>query len=80
VVRDRGELKRWIAGELSLTPTPAEPRSHLKADPDSIDGDDATPEAGTEAVKAADAGGVIAAALAVTQLSLRRRYAGTETH
>ena len=27
VVRDGGELKRWIVGEISLTPTPAEPRT-----------------------------------------------------
>ena len=28
VVRDAGKLKRWIIGELSLTPTPMEPRTH----------------------------------------------------
>jgi HK97 family phage major capsid protein len=27
VVREGGELKRWIVGEISLTPTPAEPRT-----------------------------------------------------
>ena len=27
VVREAGELKRWIIGEVSLTPTPAEPRT-----------------------------------------------------
>lgn len=27
VVREDGELKRWIVGEISLTPTPAEPRT-----------------------------------------------------
>jgi HK97 family phage major capsid protein len=27
VVRDSGEIKRWIVGEISLTPTPAEPRT-----------------------------------------------------
>ena len=27
VVRDGGELKRWVVGEISLTPTPAEPRT-----------------------------------------------------
>ena len=27
VVRQGGELKRWIVGEISLTPTPAEPRT-----------------------------------------------------
>jgi HK97 family phage major capsid protein len=27
VVRDNGELKRWVVGEISLTPTPAEPRT-----------------------------------------------------
>lgn len=27
VVRQDGELKRWIVGEISLTPTPAEPRT-----------------------------------------------------
>lgn len=27
VVRDKGELKRWVVGEISLTPTPAEPRT-----------------------------------------------------
>ena len=33
VVRDKGELKRWVVGEISLTPTPAEPRtlSEVKA-------------------------------------------------
>ena len=27
VVRQAGELKRWVVGEISLTPTPAEPRT-----------------------------------------------------
>jgi HK97 family phage major capsid protein len=27
VVREDGELKRWVVGEISLTPTPAEPRT-----------------------------------------------------
>ena len=27
VVRENGELKRWVIGEISLTPTPAEPRT-----------------------------------------------------
>jgi HK97 family phage major capsid protein len=27
VVRDGGEIKRWVVGEISLTPTPAEPRT-----------------------------------------------------
>lgn len=27
VVRENGELKRWVVGEISLTPTPAEPRT-----------------------------------------------------
>jgi HK97 family phage major capsid protein len=27
VVREAGELKRWVVGEISLTPTPAEPRT-----------------------------------------------------
>jgi HK97 family phage major capsid protein len=27
VVRKTGEIKRWVVGEISLTPTPAEPRS-----------------------------------------------------
>lgn len=27
VVREGGELKRWVVGEISLTPTPAEPRT-----------------------------------------------------
>jgi len=27
VVRQNGELKRWVVGEISLTPTPAEPRT-----------------------------------------------------
>ena len=27
VVRDGGEVKRWVVGEISLTPTPAEPRT-----------------------------------------------------
>jgi HK97 family phage major capsid protein len=32
VVRDGGELKRWIVGEISLTPTPAEPRTMAISD------------------------------------------------
>lgn len=31
VVRQDGKLKRWIIGELSLTPTPMEPRTHPMA-------------------------------------------------
>ena len=27
VVRNAGEIKRWVVGEISLTPTPAEPRT-----------------------------------------------------
>lgn len=42
VVRDGGELKRWIVGEISLTPTPAEPRtmaiSDIKAVPQASNG------------------------------------------
>ncbi len=36
VVREDGELKRWIVGEISLTPTPAEPRTNteVKAEKD----------------------------------------------
>jgi 2'-5' RNA ligase len=80
VVRERGALKRWIVGELSLTPTPAEPRSHMKADPDldptAIDGGDVTPEASTEAVKAADAGGALAMlALGTLGHTIARRLA-----
>jgi HK97 family phage major capsid protein len=30
VVRNDGELKRWIIGEISLTPTPAEPRTNAE--------------------------------------------------
>lgn len=35
VVREGGELKRWVVGEISLTPTPAEPRTltEVKANP-----------------------------------------------
>lgn len=32
VVRDDGELKRWVIGEISLTPTPAEPRTMANSD------------------------------------------------
>lgn len=32
VVRDDGEIKRWIVGEISLTPTPAEPRTMAISD------------------------------------------------
>lgn len=31
VIRDNGELKRWIVGEISLTATPAEPRTFIEA-------------------------------------------------
>lgn len=31
VVRENGELKRWVIGEISLTPTPAEPRTMAQA-------------------------------------------------
>lgn len=31
VVREQGQIKRWITGELSLTPTPAEPRTSVSA-------------------------------------------------
>lgn len=30
VYRDHGDLKRWIIGEISLTPTPAEPRTGVQ--------------------------------------------------
>lgn len=36
VVREAGVLKRWIVGELSLTPTPAEPRT-VPTDTKSVD-------------------------------------------
>jgi len=38
VVRDKGELKRWVVGEISLTPTPAEPRTltEVKATQDDV--------------------------------------------
>jgi hypothetical protein len=29
VIRDRGNIKRWITGELSVTATPADPRTHI---------------------------------------------------
>ena len=32
VVRESGELKRWVVGEISLTPTPAEPRTTATSD------------------------------------------------
>lgn len=32
VVREAGELKRWVVGEISLTPTPAEPRTTATSD------------------------------------------------
>lgn len=46
VIRDKGELKRWPIGELSLTPTPAEPRTlvHTK----SVDDEDSGGETPTE--------------------------------
>lgn len=31
VEREQGEIKRWIIGEISLTPTPAEPRTYTNA-------------------------------------------------
>ena len=53
VVRDAGELKRWIIGEISLTPSPAEPRTlgvqPVKAAPTG------TPEATAEARRRAGA-------------------------
>jgi hypothetical protein len=33
VTRDSGELKCWVIGELSLTPTPAEPRTLIHNTP-----------------------------------------------
>jgi HK97 family phage major capsid protein len=44
VVRDGGELKRWVVGEISLTPTPAEPRtfSAVKRHEDTVSSDAGT--------------------------------------
>ncbi|CAB4128097.1 major_cap_HK97, phage major capsid protein, HK97 family [uncultured Caudovirales phage] len=51
VVRDGGELKRWIVGEISLTPTPAEPRtmaiSDMKAVPQASNGGSANVSSNT---------------------------------
>lgn len=46
VVRDGGELKRWVVGEISLTPTPAEPRTatEVKSEEGASSHADATPE------------------------------------
>jgi hypothetical protein len=70
VVRNGGELKRWIVGELSLSPTPAEPRT--------LPSTKATPEASPEASTDATAGDV-ARLLAQTHTDvlayrLRSRY------
>jgi HK97 family phage major capsid protein len=44
VVRDGGEVKRWVVGEISLTPTPAEPRtlSAVKRHEDTVSSDAGT--------------------------------------
>ena len=44
VVRDGGEVKRWVVGEISLTPTPAEPRtlSAVKRHQDTVSSDAGT--------------------------------------
>lgn len=39
VVRENGELKRWVIGEISLTPTPAEPRTITAAIADGNSGE-----------------------------------------
>lgn len=71
VVREGGELKRWIVGELSVSPTPAEPRNLLSSTKAAAE---ATPEASTDA-----AGGELARMLAHVTIGpltyrLRRRY------
>jgi HK97 family phage major capsid protein len=43
VIRRGGTLKRWIIGELSLTPTPAEPRTHPAVKAVDISEPDPTP-------------------------------------
>jgi len=54
VHNEQGEMKRWIIGEVSLTPTPAEPRTSaipVKTTPKAApkaSGDDATDEAGDD--------------------------------
>jgi hypothetical protein len=70
VVREGGELKRWILGELSVSPTPAEPRN--------IPGTQAPTKAAPEASQGA-AGGELARVLAATTngflaYRLRSRY------
>ena len=54
VVRDGGELKRWIVGEISLTPTPAEPRtmaiSDMKAVQQASNGSSANISSNTEVI------------------------------
>lgn len=69
VVRQQGELKRWVMGELSLTPTPIEPRSHANTR-------GATPaEAPAEAAPAADGGETAAALVGLYGDILTRRIA-----
>ena len=51
VVREGGELKRWIVGEISLTPTPAEPRTITAAVADGIGGNPPAGQHISESVK-----------------------------
>lgn len=57
VVREAGELKRWIIGEISLTPTPAEPRTLGVAAKGRTTG--TTPEAEPEARKRGNAASTV---------------------
>jgi hypothetical protein len=37
VRRERGELKQWLIGELSLTPNPADPRTHIQTNAEQVE-------------------------------------------
>lgn len=75
IVRQGGELKRWIVAELSLTPTPAEPRT--AATPESTKSasqPEASPEAGTPATAGDVAAALVSAYTRPTSYRLERRY------
>jgi len=78
VIRQGGKLKRWIVAELSLTPTPAEPRTTAAFKSDQQSGD--TPEARTEVAPATVAGGAVTALVGIygdmTARRIARRYGG----
>lgn len=59
IIRRKGKLKRWIIGELSLTPTPMEPRTHPAFAGKSLAQED-TPMGDTQAQETAQPGADIA--------------------